>query len=107
MSSPAMGCESNFCRRASAGGQLEHPSEVNNSTSTGTRPSVVDGDSAADAGTLAASERTAIVEASRILMASKYIINLGHWMRNQSTSYRNTGSSLEGVCNFRLSYESK
>ena len=40
-------------------------------------------------------------------MASKYIVNLGHWMRNQSTSYRNTGSSLEGVCNFRLSYESK
>src|ERR1017187_3053309 len=35
---PATGCVlSSFISRASAGGQLEHPSEVNNSANTGTR----------------------------------------------------------------------
>ena len=35
-STPAMGCSAtNLASRASAGGQLEHPCEVNNSTRTG------------------------------------------------------------------------
>jgi hypothetical protein len=38
ISAPAIGCScSSFISSASAGGQLEHPSEVNNSTSMGVR----------------------------------------------------------------------
>src|SRR5271155_1432591 len=39
ISAPATGCCcSNCCSKASAGGQLEQPSEVNSSTTTGWRP---------------------------------------------------------------------
>src|SRR5579864_385012 len=40
-STPGMGCCSNFVASASAGGQSEHPSEVNSSTTTGLRPGSV------------------------------------------------------------------
>src|SRR5215472_5065175 len=44
MCAPATGCAlSSFARRASAGGQLEHPSEVKSSTTTGADGEVAPG----------------------------------------------------------------
>ena len=75
-----MGCLSNLSRNLSAGGQLEHPSDVNSSTSTGVRGSDPCTDSEPRARIQAVIESAAISERSEsfIRITIQYLLEVMH-----------------------------
>src|SRR5712691_8778026 len=88
-----MGCPSSFCRNLSAGGQLEQPSEVNSSISTGIRAS----DPWRGRGASANIESTTITETSGIFTVVAVLVSSSVDVQPGMKVTLSTSGSIQGL----------
>ena len=102
-----MGCPSSVCRNLSAGGQLEHPSDVKSSTSTGVRTSAPASAPSRrcgpNANIQAPIESTTITETAGIFIVFSPSSCPPEWMSRRRESYVLRPLTGSNACNFCLS----